>query len=454
MGTVCDSSVYEYLLNQPLVQLGVLIGLDSDYVLSFCPTPTVEGEVAKDINDLLLQKIDVYWFVEHAEQVSRMLVGGVSLVGLYLICKEEKWEWCLSNTKNYFSRLKNLSPHISDFILILACPDTKKVYHAKITPDKPVEKINLQPIKQYNVLSDLISFECSIAVDFVFPIQGLTRSRFSEKQFNARKVIDENFDSVVNPFFSKLIEVDGKIVNHTDSISFLDTQNIHTVDFYISSDSSLSNYSEKEVLFKSSGFTRSRAFLGKNSIFSDVFNALKRDMIFSFKARIDVLCEELDRTKKPNLFRNYDALSSRQIIELPKRVFLPFTGPLCLCDYVFPNENARDIVSRSSELFSNLKIDVQKILLDGAEIFNSGLADNNKKSDEKNTASSSKKSEKAKSSTSGNIINTNNNAQAREELRKLSTEQGRIRGSHDNIFIFTIVFGIIAVLVVIVGMYR
>lgn len=79
------------------LEIGILIGkiLSSQkfFVLGLFPTPVQEEEEGRESSTskakLTWEKIDRIWFSEHAKQVTRMLPGGLDVIGVFSFCPTE-----------------------------------------------------------------------------------------------------------------------------------------------------------------------------------------------------------------------------------------------------------------------------------------------------------------------------------------------------------------------------
>jgi len=77
---VVDEDIAKHWQDNHFKQVGLVVGLGDQTIVASFPTPASEVESS-----------DPEWVAEHAMQVSRMLVGGLHVRGVYLLETNEKW---------------------------------------------------------------------------------------------------------------------------------------------------------------------------------------------------------------------------------------------------------------------------------------------------------------------------------------------------------------------------
>jgi len=440
---IADESVIENLdsmikkissdskLGNPKLYIGVMIGQQTaqkDYVVHIARTPDpVEDEAheetidddndvdggAKDTgsaNKLRTPKsfteLDDQWVLVHAKQVTRMLPGGLNIVGLFAIASSAVLKEGQTKIRQMMysvykqldkdtSRLSS-SSQITERILMQMDTSTKRVTCVSLdTADskkgtKPAEWKQQSGGSKWCCLRSTINMDIPIFV----PSQKSDLSLLKQIQFGLsefQSCLDQSMvtingglqdgSNVLTPRTST--KVSRRISASSNRASLQSSLPVNFKGRRQSSTSSPGNAArsrtgsledpwnqdvciylpfqveqkQDEINSKDckanisiSGTSMVRSFVSTKCTFAEAVEAVKMDVMRSISARCDLLCEEFDVAE-------LDVAS--QVYDPPSRLFvqLPHTS-VQFCDYVFQDENFEDVMVRIREL---LDIDVFEI---------------------------------------------------------------------------------------------
>ncbi|CAI9293729.1 unnamed protein product [Lactuca saligna] len=378
-------------------QVGLAIGkistsLDRGFVFDLVPTPLNDaGEVAswiiesKDDNNNKKKggsksktqsdsssflSIDKDWVAEHARQVSRMLVGGMKVVGIYIWMNESLF-------KNSTLVLCQTVKGVADAAPIRDIGwDERLLIHISYSPSRwtcrncslssNITSSSLRPcdFKMGRVFSTLQKFRCIYSFDIRFPI-------FHESISNPKK-----FAGIVRDVISSHAEelkgakalINGNLVNVDEQCSF---DGVHEVEFFIPfmQHTSFQAYSEEEVvgILVFTGSVCSYAYSNSKESISQALADLKGDIISSLHSRLDIICDEADgqldsdsvadvggevSTQTPIPHLQLQSLRKGCSLCFPRRVFVPWLGDTYICDYLQPSETLEGVKDHCVELMS------------------------------------------------------------------------------------------------------
>ncbi|TQD74284.1 hypothetical protein C1H46_040190 [Malus baccata] len=328
------------------IQVGLLIGklsssLDRGFVFDLIPTPPNDAgapacsvlEPAKDDkrkgpkpksqpSDSFSLSIDKDWVAEHARQVSRMLVGGMKVVGIYIWASD--------------SAFKNSNITLCQTVMGVAkaAPlseidwDERLLIHICYSPRR-------LPIFHKNS-SNLQTFSEALCHGISVHAKDL---RSAKAMFDGNLVVN---DDLCTSDGLHEVELLLPFMKDTEACSQKDT--VGVVDF--------------------SGSVCSFAFLNPKEPISQAVADIKDDIITSLQSRLGIICDEADGEAGPtetsgqqardgaDIQEPRDGISSgtpvSQIVlqsfrqscnlSLPRRVFVPWLAGTFVCDYLQPSE--------------------------------------------------------------------------------------------------------------------
>uniref|UniRef100_A0A8C2VQC9 Protein odr-4 homolog n=1 Tax=Chinchilla lanigera TaxID=34839 RepID=A0A8C2VQC9_CHILA len=338
---IVDDTVGQYLSNidlqgKPFVS-GLLIGQFSsqkDYVILATRTPPKEEQYENPKHPKTkLDNLDEEWATEHAHQVSRMLPGGLSVLGVFIITTLElandfqnalrRLIYAIEKSMNR-KRLWNFTEEeVSERVVLHICSSTKKTFCRTYDVRDPKGSGRPADWKYQSRLStSWLSLECTVHIDIHIPLSTTSVSYTLEK--NTKK---KSRGNVQAPSHSFDVRVLTQLLLNSDHRS--------TAMVQICSGS---------VNLK--GDVKCRAYIHSNKPkVKDAVQAVKRDILNTVADRCEVLFEDL----------LLNEVSEKKFHILPHRVFVPIPGStVMLCDYKFGDESTEEIRDHFVEMLDQV----------------------------------------------------------------------------------------------------
>uniref|UniRef100_A0A671P7Y5 Protein odr-4 homolog n=1 Tax=Sinocyclocheilus anshuiensis TaxID=1608454 RepID=A0A671P7Y5_9TELE len=366
-----DEAVEEYLSGLQAAPgscvTGLLAGQSSpqrDFVVLAVQTPHRESEgqpkASRGVSPL--DDIDVEWVTEHAKQVSRMLPGGLCILGLFLVTPPELSKDAQNALKRLIfamdkyiikGRLWELSEEdVTDRVTLHICFKTKKLVCKTFDVKDPKSSAKPADWKyQTGISSSWPMLTCSVEVDLQIPVTGSSSDNTDKcmkdglrrwaKQIeaaycliNGRQALD---DSELISGQVKTLTPKQPIVRHCLSMS----QEQSELD---ERSSALVQVCSGSMRVR--GVVHCRAYIHNNKPKArHAAQAIKRDIINTVCSRVEMFLEDLliNEGSQKGLCSGQQAL--------PRRVFapMPISG-LSVCDYMFPDESTADVAERLKEM--------------------------------------------------------------------------------------------------------
>ncbi|XP_058887711.1 protein odr-4 homolog isoform X2 [Acipenser ruthenus] len=372
-----EDSVEQYLQNildtsGKACVTGLLIGQCSpqrDFVLLAVRTSPKETQS---------DEVDEEWVVEHATQVSRMLPGGLAVLGVFLraapelsiqaqnILRRLVFAVEKSITKARLWKLANDEVH--DRVALNICSETKKVLCRSFDVKDPKSSAKPADWKYQTGLSaSWPVLECNVEVDLQVPVPADFANRELDKCIeNGLKEwvrLIQQCSCILN---GKVMDLDKDLLDGTKKkassqqfvqqpfvVQLLRPSKFKTDD----RSTALVQKSSGTVVLK--GVVHCKAYIHTNKPkVKDAIQALKRDVLNTVAIRSQMLFE--DFYLDPEGYTEKGARTEEY--PLPKRVFVPLAGTgVMICDYMFKDEAPKDIQFRIKEL---LDLDVKEDQLD------------------------------------------------------------------------------------------
>ncbi|XP_052190084.1 uncharacterized protein LOC127799886 [Diospyros lotus] len=388
-------------------QVGLLIGKlssssDRCLVFDLIPTPPNDaGEAAcsllegrggrddkkrgskpKSQSDSSSLVIDKDWVAEHARQVSRMLLGGMKVLGIYIWTNE-------SSFKNSTIILCQTVKGVAEAAPLLETDwDERLLIHISYSPRRwtcrncsltsNITSSSIRPcdFKMGRVLASLQTFRCTYTFDLRLPI-------CCEDVSSARKFADilrQGISSHAKELKDAKAIIDGDLVVKDESCL---PDGLHEVEFLLPfmKDSFAEACSEKEVVgvLAFSGSVCSFAYSNSREPVSQALADLKGDIIMSLQSRLDVICDESDGESSSNTNRGKDAseelstgepfvqltpqlLRKQCSLTFPRRVFIPWLAGTYICDHLQLAETLEVVKDHCVELMAMPAPDSSTIL--------------------------------------------------------------------------------------------
>lgn len=369
---IVDETVGQYLSSinlqgKPFVS-GLLIGQCSsqkDYVILATRTPPKEEQ-----NDNLkhpkskLDNLDEEWATEHANQVSRMLPGGLVVLGVFIITTLELADDFQNAMRRLiFSMEKSMSrkrlwnvteDEVSERVTLHICSSTKKI--SCRTYDVHDPKSSARPADwkyQSRVSASWLSLDCTVHVNIHIPLSATSVTYTLEKITKSgltrwAKQIENGvylINGQVKGNDCDLLEGQKKSRGNTQAAAHSFDVRVLTQLLLNSDHRSTATVQICSGSVNLRGNVRCRAYIHSNRPkVKDAVQAVKRDILNTVADRCEILFEDLLLNETPEK-KNY---------ELPQRVFVPLPGStIMLCDYKFGDESAEEIRDHFSEMLDH-----------------------------------------------------------------------------------------------------
>ncbi|XP_075689572.1 protein odr-4 homolog isoform X2 [Rhinoderma darwinii] len=345
---------------------GLLIGhcsMQRDYVVLAVQTPHKEdqGEVPKKrTGPSKLDEIDEEWVSIHASQVSRMLPGGLLVVGVFLITSPELSKDSQNALRKLIfavdksprkNRLWSLNEDdVTDRVAVHICSATKKNTCRTFDITDPKSTAKPADWKYQNTPSSWLTIDCNVHVDLTIPLSAC--ATYQEKQKCTRQGLAEwakELENAVVFFNGQVKDRNGDLIEEQKKSRSVAHSSPQIISANILLTSNSFNRSTALVqVCKSSlsvqGVVKCRGYVSNNKPkVKDAMQAIKRDLLNTISDRCEILFEDI--------ILNGSQDESEKHFPLPQRVFIPIPGSsIMLCDYVFGDETEEDLQNRFFEM--------------------------------------------------------------------------------------------------------
>ncbi|NXI40815.1 ODR4 protein, partial [Galbula dea] len=347
---------------------GLLIGQCStqrDYVIWAVRTPPKE-EQKEDSRPSTLASIDEEWITAHASQVSRMLPGGLLVLGVFIIVTPE----LSKESQNVLRKLifsveksltkrrlwKPVEEEVSDRAALQICSSTKKVVCRTYDVQDPKSSAKPADWKYQSALSaSWLTLGCTVNVNIHIPL--LTTSPNHDLEKNTKNGLNRWSKQIEDSVFlingqvkgddTELLEGQKKLKGNTQSSTQFSDVKVLTQLTQGSSHRSTATVQVCSGSINLKGAVKSRAYIHNNKPrVKEAVQALKRDIINTLSDRCEILFEDLVINEGPHK-KSFE----REYHVLPQRLFVRVAGSsVMLSDYKFGDEAAGEIQERFVEL--------------------------------------------------------------------------------------------------------
>ncbi|XP_050214020.1 uncharacterized protein LOC126665305 [Mercurialis annua] len=391
------------LSNSGLIsQVGLVIGklssaLDRGFVYDLVPTPSNDAgqpacslvDTFKDdkkkgsssaksksqIADSSTLTIDNEWVAEHARQVSRMLLGGMKVIGIYVWVGDASFK----NSTITLCQLLQTVKGVADAAPVSETDwDERLLIHISLSPRRwtcrkcmlssNITSSNIRPcdFKMGRVLSSLQTFRCTYNFELSLPIYQENASNAS----TLSAILLDGISAHIEVLRGAKALIDGILVVNEEPFV---AEGVHEVEMLLPfMKNTLSEAcSQKEVVgvLMLSGSVCSFAYLNSKEPVSQAVVDIKDDIIRSLQSRLDIICDEADEDPSPiddhnekaNKEKTSEQPVSRLVVRLlrkpcslvfPRRVFIPWLAGTFVCDYLQPSETLEVLKDHCVELMS------------------------------------------------------------------------------------------------------
>ncbi|XP_045392137.1 protein odr-4 homolog isoform X2 [Lemur catta] len=390
---IVEETVGQYLSNINLqgkaFVSGLLIGQCSsqkDYVILATRTPPKE-----ELNENLkhpkakLDNLDEEWATEHANQVSRMLPGGLLVLGVFIITTLElandfqnalrRLIFAVEKSMNR-KRLWNFTEEeVSERVTLHICSSTKKILCRTYDVHDPKSSAKPADWKYQNGLStSWLSLECTVHINIHIPLSTTSVSYTLEK--NTKNGLTRWAKQIENSVYLINGQVKGEdcdLLEGQKKSSRGNTQTSHCFDVRVLTQLLLNSDHRSTATVQIcsgsvnlKGAVKCRAYVHSHKPkVKDAVQAMKRDILNTVADRCEILFEDLLLNEIPE-----KKDSEKEFHILPHRVFVPIPGStVMLCDYKFGDESAEEIRDHFIEMLDHM---IQIEDLEIAEEINTG----------------------------------------------------------------------------------
>nr|XP_031294434.1 protein odr-4 homolog isoform X2 [Camelus dromedarius] len=333
---IVEETVGQYLSNIDLqgksFVSGLLIGQCSsqkDYVILATRTPPKEEQSESPKHSKAkLDNLDEEWATEHANQVSRMLPGGLLLLGVFIITTLEmgnefqntlrRLVFAVEKSMNK-KRLWNFTEEeVSERVTLHICSSTKKIFCRTYDVLDPKSSAKPADWKYQNGLSaSWLSLECTVYINIHVPLSTTSVTYTLEK--NTKNGLARWAKQIENGVYL----INGQVKDE-----------------------------DGELLEGQKKSSRGNAQATNHSFDVRVLTqlAIKRDILNTVADRCEILFEDLLLNEIPE-----KKDSEKEFHILPHRVFVPIPGStVMLCDYKFGDESAEEIRDHFIEMLDHM----------------------------------------------------------------------------------------------------
>ncbi|XP_048213769.1 protein odr-4 homolog isoform X2 [Perognathus longimembris pacificus] len=375
---IVEETVGQYLSNISLqgkaFVSGLLIGQCSsqkDYVILATRTPPKEEKNENPRHPRAkLDNLDEEWATEHANQVSRMLPGGLLVLGVFIITTLE-----LANDfqnalrRIIFAMVKSMNrkrlwsfteEEVSERVLVHLCSSTKKISCRTYDVHDPKSSPRPADWKYQNGLSaSWLSLECTVHINIHIPLSPTSVTYTLEK--NAKNGLTQWAKQIENGVYL----INGQVKD--GDCDLLDGQKksrgntqVTPPPFGVQVLTHLllnSDHRSTAIVQTCSGSVnlqgavKCRAYLhSSRPKVKDAVQAVKRDILNTVADRCEILFEDLLLNEIPE-----KKGSEKEFHILPHRVFVPIPGSTVMfCDYKFGDESDEEIRHHFIEMLDQM----------------------------------------------------------------------------------------------------
>lgn len=360
--------------------IGLIIGQltsQKDYAVKLIRTPEpVEDECSEDDEDSAaptkkrkksrpdsLASVDEQWVAQHAKQVTRMLPGGIDVIGVFVVAPPKMTQPAQAKLRQVLFAIQKVQKrtfplendhNITDRILLQVCSETKKFTCRTVDVSDPKNDLRPAEWKVQSSSEAWLKLQSRVSVNIHINIPQKSQDQMFFKRIQGAilpycqriqdgiVMIDDKIRSgqeLLEPTSSEGRKGKGK--DKTQA-----TRKPINVKFLTQLESSISTapvIQDCTSRMTVKGCINCRAFVHSRSTVEEAIRAIKADFIRSLISRCELLSEDIDVVEEET--------SVKELYDTPIRVFgsLP-TSPIQFCDYVFQDEKIDEVIQRIKEL--------------------------------------------------------------------------------------------------------
>lgn len=352
--------------------IGLVVGqlsTEKDYIVHLISSKTViendsDGNLPKDES---LEGVNDQTIISHSRQVKRMLIGGLEVVGIFVIAETEslktlqgKFRQILFGVHKALGKSDFAPSCHSDRCLLQICSRTKNITCRTFNMKDPKSSAEPCEWKFQKTIDSFLHLSTSFTLESVIPVTSVALSHTLQKQLtNGLQQIYQNIWNSLATVNDRMIEDDGRpIIPKATSepnrgragrkVAKDEEQGIHLETFDVNLLQEMGREFEAGAKPETEecgaklvvrGTISSQAVAHVKLSAAEAVQALKRDIIRSIVARCELLCDDLLQAEEEQ--------DVRVLYEMPLRVYccLPHTN-VRFCDYLFQDETLDDSADR------------------------------------------------------------------------------------------------------------
>nr|CAG4652089.1 EOG090X0BI6 [Triops cancriformis] len=381
---IADEKLNEYvkaLLAKKEFIVGLLIGQETaskTYVTHITRTPEpVEDSVAenKDLKKVAkqqgLEDVDETLVADHARQVVRMLPGGLTILGIFVVTPQDPFQ----GTQNISQLRKTLiairtvlesNPFISQIktspekAILHVCSLTQKLTCKSIDISSPISAARPADFKlQSGGGTTWLELDSSLLLDLGFPISQAECQRTLRQQLEdslaaynltlqkALILFDDNLREEASEMLLEPPNKEGKKKGRGAASILEDPLKTIQVQFLVPDIERTTQVEDCVTELRFSGKMCIKAFVHAKATVEEAVQALREDVLRSLWARCEMHCDSLVSDEEQ---RGISA--ERSVLhEPPRRVIAPLPySVVTVSDYLFPGEGPADSLPSLAEL--------------------------------------------------------------------------------------------------------
>uniref|UniRef100_A0A182JUT7 Protein odr-4 homolog n=1 Tax=Anopheles christyi TaxID=43041 RepID=A0A182JUT7_9DIPT len=361
---LCESFVEDYLRQlsrKAGVCMGLLIGQPSaggkDYIVH--ASRITEDETSDDS-----QKLNATVAAQHALDATRMLPGGMYVMGIFVIHPKNVFQETALLSSIKFILMSMKATFDANPLIMGTCEELEKgeklvlhyssgsKAHVCKTVSLAAENPTILPCdwKFVERLTTWHKLNVFFETDEVYPL----KSRSGQEQYDTEANLTDCAKKLKEQLMEAKILFDGAPKLGADTVEGVLTmknQEKFLANVYLPTSAELSTNEAKIEQFagtlKFDGIVSSQIYIHSRCTFSEAERFIVTDIVRSLMSRIQIHCDSLVQTEDTP----QDKIT---LNELPRRIYFPVRSqggfPVQFCDYLFPEESVETPLVRIKEM--------------------------------------------------------------------------------------------------------
>ncbi|XP_070532756.1 protein odr-4 homolog isoform X2 [Ptychodera flava] len=317
---------------------GLIIGQNSsqkDFAIQLIKTPSQDEDAdskEKAKNKARLDSIDEQWIAEHARQVSRMLPGGISIIGVFALAPPDMMNKSQAKLRQIIFEVRKTMKKQE----ILAKEDQSTF--------RPAEWKYQPFINRWAVLQSRVSLDIRIPIIKVKASKSGLQRQIQNGLQPWCKIVSDSLTTIGGKLRkpSEQLDTTQSHKRKGTSSSSAGSQTFHVQllsTFDLKSNGIVQKECTSQITLR--GTVHGMAYVNNKATVSEATQFLKEDLINSLQSRCELLLEDLEQSEEG--VHDVNILPRRVCVTLPK-------VSVNISDYMFQDEVVQDSLDRFSEL--------------------------------------------------------------------------------------------------------